>query len=260
LDLTRVLAGPVATRFLAGLGAEVLRLDPPGWDEPGVLPDVTLGKRRTRLDLRTRAGRDRFEALLRGADLLVHGYRPGALDGLGWDAAHRQALRPGLVEVSLNAYGWDGPWRDRRGFDSLVQMSCGIAEAGMARLGKEKPFPLPVQALDHACGYIMAAAALISLRRRRETGMGSITRLSLARVARLLLAGRPGGRLCARRRGRFQRGGRENRLGSPPPPRVAAHHRRRPAPLGPPRRTPWGRRARVARLMSSIPTIKETSR
>lgn len=186
LDLTRVLAGPVATRFLAGFGAEVLRIDPPEWDEPGVIPEVTLGKRCARLDLRRPADRRAFERLLASADVLVHGYRPGALSGLGLDEAARQRLRPGLVDVSLDAYGWSGPWRQRRGFDSLVQMSSGIAAEGMRRFGADKPRPLPVQALDHATGYIMAAAAVRGLTRRLTKGVGSRTRMSLARTAALL--------------------------------------------------------------------------
>ena len=186
LDLTRVLAGPVATRFLAGFGAEVLRIDPPGWDEPGVVPSVTLGKRTARLDLRTAEGRTVFERLLAGADILVHGYRSDALDRLGLGQDRRRAIRPGLIDVALDAYGWSGPWRTRRGFDSLVQMSSGIADAGMRRLGKDRPHPLPVQALDHACGYAMATAALRGLTTRLETGRGGSARLSLARIAALL--------------------------------------------------------------------------
>jgi hypothetical protein len=98
LDLTRVLAGPVATRFLAGLGADVLRIDPPDWDEPAMVPDVTLGKRCARLDLRDDEDRRRFERLLADADILVHGYRPAALDGLGLGEAQRRALNPGLID------------------------------------------------------------------------------------------------------------------------------------------------------------------
>lgn len=186
LDLTRVLAGPVATRFLAGFGAEVLRIDPPDWNEPGVVPDVVLGKACARLDLRDPADRATLEALLREADILVHGYRPGALAGLGLDERRRQELRPGLIDVSLDAYGWTGPWAGRRGFDSLVQMSSGIAETGMRRSGAEKPVPLPVQALDHATGYVMAAAVIRGLTRRLVTGEGTIARTSLARIAALL--------------------------------------------------------------------------
>jgi hypothetical protein len=188
LDLTRVLAGPVATRFLAGLGADVLRIDPPTWDEPGVVPDVTLGKRCARLDLRDADGRATFLDLLRKADVLVHGYRSDALDNLGLDARLRREIRPGLVDVSLDAYGWSGPWRNRRGFDSLVQMSVGIADAGMRTLGRDRPTPLPVQALDHATGYLMAAAAVRGLSERLRTGRGFEGRTSLARVAELLLS------------------------------------------------------------------------
>ncbi|HEX7823172.1 MAG TPA: CoA transferase [Sphingobium sp.] len=188
LDLTRVLAGPVATRFLAGLGADVLRIDPPGWEEPGVIPDVTLGKRCARLDLHAPADRERFEALLVQADILVHGYRPGALEGLGYGPAARRAINAAMVEVSLCAYGWSGPWAARRGFDSLVQMSCGIAAAGMAWKGADRPVPLPVQALDHATGYLMAAAALSGLIARHRDGVAQTARLSLARTAELLVA------------------------------------------------------------------------
>lgn len=192
LDLTRVLAGPVATRFLAGFGAEVLRIDPPDWDEHSVVPDVVLGKRCARLDLRQPADRGTWEKLLSQADVLVHGYRPGALPGLGLDAARRHALCPGLVDVSLDAYGWSGPWQGRRGFDSLVQMSAGIADAGMRRMGRDRPTPLPVQALDHATGYLMAAAVVRGLTGRLATGLGCSVRASLARTAALLTALPPG--------------------------------------------------------------------
>jgi hypothetical protein len=186
LDLTRVLAGPVATRFLAGFGAEVLRIDPPWWDEPAVVPEVVLGKRCARLDLRSPDGRERFLGLLRGADVLVHGYRPDALARLGLGSETRRQARPGLIDVSLDAYGWTGPWCGRRGFDSLVQMSAGIADEGMRRFGKDRPTPLPVQALDHATGYLMAAAVVRGLTRRITTGRGCEARTSLAKVAAFL--------------------------------------------------------------------------
>ncbi|MEF2977620.1 CoA transferase [Subtercola sp. YIM 133946] len=190
LDLTRVLAGPIATRFLAMLGADVLRVDPPGWNE-AIIPEVTLGKRTTRLDLTDARDRAAFTTLLAGADVLVHGYRAGALDGLGFGSDERQRLRPGLIDISLDAYGWSSPIAGRRGFDSLVQMSTGIAHAGMRWASAGRPVPLPVQALDHATGYLMAAAALSALAHRRETGAGRGARLSLARTAELLL-GRAG--------------------------------------------------------------------
>jgi CoA-transferase family III len=191
LDATRVLAGPIATRFLAGYGADVLRIDPPTWDEPGVLPGVTLGKRRARLDLRSPEGLVTFRTLLKSADVFVHGYRPDALERLGLGFQERQRIRPGLVDVCLDAYGWSGPWATRRGFDSLVQMSTGIAAEGMRRYGAAKPVPLPVQAIDHATGSLLAAAAIRGLTRRCLFGEGTRVRMSLARTALLLTAAGP---------------------------------------------------------------------
>lgn len=186
LDLTRILAGPAATRWLAAYGADVLRIDPPGWEEPATVPEVTLGKRCARLDLREPADRATFERLLAQADVLVHGLRDGALEGLGYGAAWRRQRHPALVDVSLNAYGWSGPWQQRRGFDSLVQMSAGIADAGMQRLGRDRPVPLPLQAIDHATGYLLAAAVAMALVRRLQGLGGSAVRASLARTAHLL--------------------------------------------------------------------------
>jgi len=186
LDLTRVLAGPVATRFLAAYGADVLRIDPPDWDEPGVAPDVSVGKRCAGLDLTRQPDRAVFTALLSRADVLVHGYRPGALSGLGFSEDERRALNPRLIDVTLNAYGWTGPLAGRRGFDSLLQMSAGFAHTGMIREGADRPAPLPVQALDHATGYLMAAAVIRAVGVLRCGGPALSARLSLARTAALL--------------------------------------------------------------------------
>ncbi|WP_413197333.1 CoA transferase [Pararobbsia alpina] len=187
LDLTRILAGPVATRFLAGFGADVLRIDPPGWDEASTIPDVVLGKRCARLDLKSADGLGRLEQLLRSADVFVHGYRPDALERLGFGEARRRELNPSIVDVSLDAYGWSGPWHARRGFDSLIQMSTGIADAGMRATRVDKPVPLPLQAIDHATGYLMAAAAIRGLTERLTAGRPTTARASLARTARLLV-------------------------------------------------------------------------
>lgn len=186
LDLTRVLAGPICTRTLAGFGATVLRLDPPGWTEALVETDVTPGKHLATLDLKSINGRETFLSLLREADILVHGYRQDALDNLGLGEAVRRAINPNLIDVALNAYGWTGPWSTRRGFDSLVQMSSGIAHQGMVWAKADVPVPLPVQALDFATGYLMAATCLRALRVKRKEGRVLSGRLSLARTAALL--------------------------------------------------------------------------
>jgi hypothetical protein len=196
LDLTRVIAGPMATRFLAGYGAEVLRIDPPGYEEADGSSggDLVLGKRCARLDLKDREGREQFLELLAGADVLVHGYRPGALAHLGLDADVRAAARPGLVEVMHDAYGWSGPWADRRGFDSTVQMSTGIMLETMRWAKVDEPraeFEQPV-ILDHCTGYLIAAAAIRGITKRLVRGQGSLSRLALARTANLLTsAGTP---------------------------------------------------------------------
>jgi CoA-transferase family III len=187
LDLTRVLAGPVATRFLAGYGADVLRIDPPEWDEPALVAEVTLGKRCARLDLRTPQGCEIFEQLLSKADVLIHGYRPSALDELGYTEAARRAINPGLIDVSLDAYGWSGPWSRRRGFDSLMQMSSGIAHGGMLWRQADRPVPLPVQALDQATGYLMAATVVRSVIWRITENRATTATLSLARTAQSLI-------------------------------------------------------------------------
>jgi hypothetical protein len=186
LDLTRVIAGPVCTRFLAAHGADVLRIDPPGFDEvAALLPETPAGKRRAALDLRSPEGHARFTELVAGADVLVCGYRGDALARLGWGEARLRAQNPALAICQLDAYGWSGPWQGRRGFDSLVQMSTGIAARGAEAIGATKPTPLPAQALDHGAGYLLAAAACRALTDRLR-GEATTARISLARVALLL--------------------------------------------------------------------------
>ncbi|GAA4050623.1 CoA transferase [Arthrobacter methylotrophus] len=187
LDLTRVIAGPVCTKFLAGYGADVLRIDPQGFDEvPSLLPETTLGKRTASLDLTAPADRATFEELLAGADVLVSGLRADALKRLGYDNEALTAMNPGLIIAALDAYGWDGPWRNRRGFDSLVQMSCGIASDGATATGQEEPFPLPVQALDHATGWLLAASVARALTRRLTHSTAARIQASLIGTANLL--------------------------------------------------------------------------
>nr|WP_062336258.1 CoA transferase [Herbidospora sakaeratensis] len=175
VDLTRVIAGPVAGRFLASRGADVMHVCGPGIPEvPGLVLETAAGKRSCLVDLPAEG--DRLRELVRGADVVIRGYRPGALDRLGFGVTDLVALRPGLVVVDLSAYG-PGPWHGRRGFDSLVQMSTGIvAESGA----------LPCQALDHATGYLAAFAAAAALVRRGREGGSWHATLSLAATAHWL--------------------------------------------------------------------------
>lgn len=188
LDLTRVIAGPVATRTLALLGADVLRIDSPHLPEdPDAHADTGFGKRSTRLDLADPRDRQTFEELLDRADVVVTGYRPGALDrfGLAPDALLERSA--GLVVAQVSAWGWSGPWAGRRGFDSLVQAGCGIAALEAAPDGH--PGVLPAQALDHGTGYLLAAGVLRSLAERHERGGGRHLRFSLAATASWLMHG-----------------------------------------------------------------------
>ena len=185
LDLTRVIAGPVATRALALLGATVLRIDPPvpaeiRWQHL----DTGQGKRTALLDLRDDGDRARAQILLQEADVLVTGYRPGAVEALGLD------LPENVVHARISAWGETGPWAGRRGFDSLVQAATGIAViesfGGEAR-EQGRPGALPAQALDHASGYLLAAGIVDALVRRADDGLGRDVVASLARTATWLL-------------------------------------------------------------------------
>ncbi|MCU1345113.1 MAG: CoA transferase, family protein, partial [Acidimicrobiia bacterium] len=168
LDLTRVIAGPVCTRFLAAHGASVLRIDPPGFEEvPALVPETSAGKRCAFVDLATADGRALFDHLLAEAHVVVHGLRPGALADLCYSLSRLRRVNPNLVVASHNAYGWSGPWAQRRGFDSLVQMSCGIAAAGAEAKAQDRPFPLPAQALDHGTGLLLAAGVCRALAEQR---------------------------------------------------------------------------------------------
>jgi hypothetical protein len=187
LDLTRVIAGPVATRYLAALGADVLRLDPPHRPElPLQARDGLLGKRSALIDFDTPEGSARLHDLLSSADVLVHGYRPHALDRFGLAPQALAERHPGLVVVSLSAWGSRGPWGDRRGFDSIVQAACGIAAAESP--DGERPGALPCQLLDHGTGYLCAATVLRALAAQAARGGTLFRELSLARTGHWLLS------------------------------------------------------------------------
>ncbi|MEU7396285.1 CoA transferase [Streptomyces albogriseolus] len=188
LDLTRVVAGPVATRTLALLGADVLRLDPPGLPElPDQHTDTGFGKRSALVDLAS--GREVFEELLARADVVVTGYRPGSLDRFGLSAEALAGRRPGVVVAQLSAWGAAGPWAGRRGFDSLVQVATGIAHIE----GEHgRPGALPAQALDHGTGYLLAAGVLRALSDQADAGGSRLVRVALARTAAEVRAGANG--------------------------------------------------------------------
>jgi crotonobetainyl-CoA:carnitine CoA-transferase CaiB-like acyl-CoA transferase len=185
LDLTRVLAGPTCARSLAEHGADVLKISAGHLPDSGMMDlDTGIGKLSARIDLRTPEGVAKLQALARDADVFSQSYRPGALARRGFAPEALAALRPGIVYVSLSAWGGSGPWRERRGFDSIVQSVSGIAHAhgdGM------KPRLLPVSAIDYVSGYLMAFGATVALARRAREGGSWLVRVALARVGKFIV-------------------------------------------------------------------------
>ncbi len=184
LDLTRVLAGPTSGRVLAENGADVLHVAAPHLPyQTELLMDTGHGKRCAWIDLRDPGDAATMRHLLRDADIFTQGYRPGALAGRGFAPGKVASLRPGIVCVSLCAYGHEGPWASRRGFDSIVQNVTGLAAANSSLA---RPRNMPVQALDYIAGYLGALGAMAALAKRVEQGGSWLVRVSLAQVAHWL--------------------------------------------------------------------------
>jgi crotonobetainyl-CoA:carnitine CoA-transferase CaiB-like acyl-CoA transferase len=190
LDLTRVIAGPVCGRTLAVHGADVLAVSGPNLPfSQQLIMDNGRGKLQAHLELTDAADREKLASLARSADIFVQGYRPGAIASKGFAPEQVAALSPGVVCVSLSAYGHAGPWSGRRGFDSLVQNTNGLnyAEAEAAGTWEtEGPRELPAQALDHASGFLLATGAMMALKRQAEMGGSWLVRVSLAQTGRWL--------------------------------------------------------------------------
>jgi len=183
LELTRILAGPVGGRALAAYGADVMLINAPHLPNIEAIADTSRGKRSALLDLRHPEQRARMDALLTEAHVFIQGYRPGALAGLGFGVGEVAARRPGAVYVSLCAYGTQGPWRERRGFDSLLQTATGFNLAEAQAAGEpDKPRPLPMQMLDEATGYLIAFGAAAALHRQRREGGSWHVQVSLAQT------------------------------------------------------------------------------
>jgi crotonobetainyl-CoA:carnitine CoA-transferase CaiB-like acyl-CoA transferase len=187
LDLSRVIAGPVAGRSLAAHGADVLLISGPDLPAiPWLTIDTGRGKLSTFVELKSEQGRDVFRGLLAQADIISQGYRPKSIAALGFSPEQAARLNPGIVYVSMSAYGHAGPWAERRGFDSLVQTSTGFNHAEGQAAGVDGPKELPAQMLDHATGYLMAFGAMIAKARQSREGGSWHVRVSLAQTGRWL--------------------------------------------------------------------------
>jgi hypothetical protein len=185
LDLTRVLAGPTCARSLAEHGADVLKITAEHLPDSGLVDlDTGIGKLSAFLDLRKEKDLLILKKLIGEADVFSQSYRPGALAARGFSPEALAALRPGIVCVSLSAWGESGPWRERRGFDSIVQSVSGMAE----RSAKDgKPRYLPVSAIDYVSGYLMAFGATVALARRAQEGGSWLVKVALARVGQWIV-------------------------------------------------------------------------
>jgi crotonobetainyl-CoA:carnitine CoA-transferase CaiB-like acyl-CoA transferase len=187
LDLSRVIAGPVAGRTLAAHGADVLLISGPDLPAvPWVTIDTGRGKLASFVELKSEAGRNALRDLLAQADIFSQGYRPRAIASLGFSPEDAARINPGIVYVTLSAYGHVGPWAERRGFDSLVQTSTGFNHAEGQAAGVDGPKELPAQMLDHATGYFMAFGAMMAKARQSREGGSWQVRVSLAQTGRWL--------------------------------------------------------------------------
>ena len=187
LDLSRVIAGPVAGRTLAVHGADVLLISGPDLPAiPWLTIDTGRGKLTSFVELKSEQGRGSLRDLLAQADIFSQGYRPKSIAALGFSPEDAAKINPGIVYVSLSAYGHAGPWAERRGFDSLVQTSTGFNHAEGQAAGVDGPKELPAQMLDHASGYLMAFGAMMAKARQSNEGGSWHVRVSLAQTGRWL--------------------------------------------------------------------------
>jgi crotonobetainyl-CoA:carnitine CoA-transferase CaiB-like acyl-CoA transferase len=189
LDLTRVLAGPTCAKCLAEHGADILKVSAEHLPDSGPMEiDTGIGKLSARVDLREPQGVATLRALARRADVFSQSYRPDALARRGFSPEALATLRPGIVCVSLSAWGGSGPWRERRGFDSIVQAVSGMAHATGGEAGDgAKPKLMPVSAIDYVSGYLMAFGATLALSRRAREGGSWLVRVALARVGQWIV-------------------------------------------------------------------------
>jgi crotonobetainyl-CoA:carnitine CoA-transferase CaiB-like acyl-CoA transferase len=190
LDVSQMLAGPMAGRTLAEFGAEVIKVNNPHEEGAGYTSnvhryhtDVNRGKLSALIDFKTPEGREALEALLERSDVLIHNFLPGVPErlGLDWETLHRR--HPRLVSLEISAYGPTGPWASRRGYEVQAQASSGIQErAGGDAEPAAQPFPLN----DYGTGLLGSYGALLALFHRARTGEAQRAQTALAYTATLL--------------------------------------------------------------------------
>ncbi len=182
LDMAHVLAGPVAARMLAEQGADVLHATAPlAQEDMRVVMDTGFGKRNTFIDLGQRTGVASARSLLASADVFVQSFRPGSLDRKGFSPVDLAARRPGMIYVSVSAYGGAGPWATRGGLDPVGQAVSGLC---IAEGSADAPVLAPTMTLnDYLAAYLAAAGVTSALLRRSVEGGSYHVEVSLTRCS-----------------------------------------------------------------------------
>jgi alpha-methylacyl-CoA racemase len=188
VDLSQYVPGPFATRQLADLGADVIKIEPPGGDPmrqfmgtdlkeiSPIYRHINRGKRIARVNLKSTEGLKQTKTLLEGADILLESFRPGTLDRLGLDRKTLKLLNPGLIHCALSGYGQTGPYRDRGGHDNNYLAAAG----GFAMQGTcEKPIMIYPPLADHAGAMQACTLMLAALAGRSKSNMGCYIDVSL---------------------------------------------------------------------------------
>jgi hypothetical protein len=182
LDLGHVIAGPIVARSLAEHGADVLRVTAPMIQDPfRQTIDTNIGKRSAFLDFDDSVDMMKARELINGADVVVQSWRPGSMENRGLGASSAAAIRPGVIYVTVTAFGDEGPWGSRGGFEQLGQAISGIS---IREGGADRPRIVPTYLLnDYLTGYLGAAGVMVALIRRAQEGGSYHVKVSLAKTS-----------------------------------------------------------------------------
>jgi crotonobetainyl-CoA:carnitine CoA-transferase CaiB-like acyl-CoA transferase len=184
LDFTHVVAGPTIGKLLAEHGADVIHCRYPYQDHIlGFDVDTSFGKKTTYMDLRDDRDRARALELVRECDVFVQGFRPGAFARHGFGPQALSAINPRLIYAEVNAYGFAGPWAERRGWEQLAQAATGLATLHSA--GRGKSALVPAYFNDYGSGCLGALGVLAAVQRRADEGGSWLVRVALAKTALL---------------------------------------------------------------------------
>ena len=187
LDVTHVIAGPWSTRVLADHGADVISVRNPTFPFLyAAIFEESYGKKQILLDFAMERSKARFTELLKGADVLVWGYGPGSLERLGFTRQVLMALNPNLVVTRVSAYGPEGPWAERKGWEQLAQSCSGMVD--VASRGRDQHHLVAALPNDYATGYLAATGTVAALRQRQELGGFWEVEAMLTRTAMAILS------------------------------------------------------------------------